>query len=256
MIKGIGAQLYTLRDFCKTPQQVDEAFAKVAKMGYDCVQVSGICALGADELKDLSERRKLTVAITHTPADRLLNDLDAVMRYHDAVGCKIVGLGCLPAEYKTSREGYLEFLRLFNPVAKELHENGFIFSYHNHALEFTKFDGITGMEFLLYNTDPDVFKFTLDTYWLQVGGMDPAAFMRRIAGRIAVLHLKDLAATPENTCEMAEVGCGNLDWEGILAEARRQDVAWYMVEQDVCKTDPFDCLNTSLRFLRSSGYLD
>ena len=37
----IGAQLYTLRDFLKTPADIAKTLARVKKLGYDAVQVSG-----------------------------------------------------------------------------------------------------------------------------------------------------------------------------------------------------------------------
>ena len=40
----IGAQLYTVRDFCKTPEDFAETLKKVADIGYRTVQVSGTCA--------------------------------------------------------------------------------------------------------------------------------------------------------------------------------------------------------------------
>ena len=40
----IGAQFYTIRDFCKTPEDLAESLKKVADIGYKTVQLSGVCA--------------------------------------------------------------------------------------------------------------------------------------------------------------------------------------------------------------------
>ena len=40
----IGAQFYTIRDFCKTPEALAESLQKVADIGYTTVQISGTCA--------------------------------------------------------------------------------------------------------------------------------------------------------------------------------------------------------------------
>ena len=42
MDKNICAQLYTVRDFCKTLSEFAETVKKVAAIGYKTVQVSGI----------------------------------------------------------------------------------------------------------------------------------------------------------------------------------------------------------------------
>jgi len=43
----IGAQLYTLRDFCQTPEGIAESLRKVADIGYRTVQLSGTCPYDA-----------------------------------------------------------------------------------------------------------------------------------------------------------------------------------------------------------------
>ena len=39
----IGAQFYTVRDFCKTKEGLFESLKKVADIGYTAVQLSGVC---------------------------------------------------------------------------------------------------------------------------------------------------------------------------------------------------------------------
>ena len=47
----IGAQFFTLREFCQTLEGFAEALARVADIGYRTVQVSGTCAFEADRLR-------------------------------------------------------------------------------------------------------------------------------------------------------------------------------------------------------------
>ena len=51
----IGAQLYTLRDYTKTPADIAKTLARVKKMGYDAVQAS---ALGPIDSKELAKIMK------------------------------------------------------------------------------------------------------------------------------------------------------------------------------------------------------
>lgn len=39
----IGTQIFTVRDFCKTPEKLALSLKKVADIGYTTVQISGIC---------------------------------------------------------------------------------------------------------------------------------------------------------------------------------------------------------------------
>ena len=115
--------------------------------------------------------------------------------------------------------------------------------------EFEKFDGMTGMDILLNETDPETFGFELDTYWIQAGGADPAEWIKKAGKRLEVVHFKDMAIK-ENRQIFAEIGNGNLDWDHIIAACRETGVKWYAIEQDICPGDPFDSLKISLEILR------
>ena len=52
---------------------------------------------------------------------------------------------------------------------------------------------------------------------------------------------------------MAELGEGNLDWADVLAACGEAGVEWLIVEQDVCRRDPFESLAISLRNLQGMG---
>ena len=49
----IGAQLYTLREFTKTPADIAETMKKVREIGYEAVQVSGMGPIDPKELKKI-----------------------------------------------------------------------------------------------------------------------------------------------------------------------------------------------------------
>ena len=99
----------------------------------------------------------------------------------------------------------------------------------------------------------EVFTAEIDTYWIQHGGGDPAWWIRRMAGRSPLVHLKDMVMRGREQL-MAEVGEGNLNWPAILRACKAAGVKWYIVEQDdTYGADPFVCLATSLRNLRSMG---
>ena len=70
----IGAQFFTLRDFCKTPEAFAESLKKVADIGFPTVQISGTCAYDPDWLKAELDKNGLRCVLTHIPADRLQTD--------------------------------------------------------------------------------------------------------------------------------------------------------------------------------------
>jgi sugar phosphate isomerase/epimerase len=104
------------------------------------------------------------------------------------------------------------------------------------------------MEILLNETDPEAFGFIIDTYWVQAGGANPVEWIRKVAGRMGVVHLKDMAIINSQQA-FAEIGQGNLNWASIIKACRDTGVSWYAVEQDICLRDPFESLKISLEYL-------
>ena len=137
-------------------------------------------------------------------------------------------------------------------LLNDLRRAGLTFSYHNHSFELERFNGRTGLEILYEDSDPKYFNSELDTYWIQHGGADPAAWIRQLKGRAHIVHLKDMAMD-DRTQLFAEVGEGNLNWHAILDACKEADVEWYIVEQDTCQRDPFESLGISLRNLKEMG---
>ena len=247
----LAAQLYTVRDFTNTPAEIATTMKKVKQLGYDAVQCSALGAIDAHELKRIVDGEGLTICATHTDYERMRDEPQSVIDEHNLWGCRHAAIGGLPQEYR-SAEGYARFAREASEVAKRLAEGGLTFSYHNHSFELEKFNGRTGLEILYEDSDPQYFKSELDTYWIQHGGGDPAAWIRKLKGRAHIVHLKDMAMDGR-TQLFAEVGEGNLNWPVILDACKEAGVEWYIIEQDTCQRDPFESLGISLRNLKEMG---
>jgi sugar phosphate isomerase/epimerase len=249
----VGAQLYTVREFEQTLEGVVDSLKKVADIGYTAVQISGFGPVDPKEVAQIVEDNGLTVASTHRSWSAFLEDLDTEIEIHKLWNCTHPAIGGLPREYHTP-DGLKKFLDELAPIAEQLAAEGMDFSYHNHNHELVKYDGKTWLEMLYEQAPPDMLKAEIDTYWIQAGGADPAAWVAKCAGREPLLHLKDMIVTPEREQRFAEIGEGNLNWSAILAEAKKGGVEWYLVEQDRCyDRDPFESLAISYRNLVEMG---
>jgi sugar phosphate isomerase/epimerase len=133
-------------------------------------------------------------------------------------------------------------------------QQGLNLGYHNHAHELVKMDGPVILDRLADGLDKSIW-MEIDTYWIQFGGGDPVKWIKRFAGRIPCVHVKDMGMTVgEKAQNMTEVGEGNLNWPGIIEAAKQSGVKWLIVEQDNCNgKDPFDCSERSLRNLEAMG---
>ncbi len=246
----IGAQFYTLRDFCKNTDDFAESLKKVADIGYKTVQISGTCAFDAAWLDEQLKKNGLKCVITHTPLQRLTDETENVIREHDTFGCKYVGLGSWGFDESKGR-GLDQFEPVLRPVAEKLHAGGKYFMYHNHDREFQKINGKTILQILAETMPADRMGFTLDTFWVQAGGGDPALWLEKLSGRIPCIHLKDYAYGRK----MAPIGEGNINFDRVFEKAESGGTQYMLVEQDDCNgEDPFDCLKRSYDYLKSCGF--
>lgn len=248
----VGAQLFTLRTYTQTPEDLDYSLGKVAEMGYETVQISAIGPIPAQTVQDLCDKHGLQIVLTHTDPGRILHDTEAVIREHDVMGCKYIGIGMMPEKYRHP-EWLWRFAEDYKEPAKKIAAAGKLLMYHNHNLEFQKFDGRLVLETLLESFSPEEMGITLDTYWVQMGGGDVCDWLKALKGRIPCVHLKDMAVRGMEPV-MAPVGEGNLPWGKILDVLKAQGGTEHLlVEQDICEGSPFDCLERSLKNLRALG---
>jgi len=249
----LGAQLYTVREHTRTIEDVRETLRKVADIGYTAIQFSGFGPMDPKDVARAVQDAGLTVAATHMGWPRFLEELDAVIEEHKLWGCEHTAIGGLPGEY-FSVDGLKRFLDELPPVAERLADEGMDFSYHNHHHELARYGEKTWLEMLYDQADPKHLKAEIDTHWIQRGGGDPAAWIRKCAGRQPLLHLKDMAITPEREPIFAEIGEGNLNWPAILEAAAESGVEWYLIEQDDCYgRSAFESLAISYRNLNAMG---
>jgi sugar phosphate isomerase/epimerase len=248
----IAAQLYTVRDFMKTPEDMAKSLKKVKALGYGAVQLSGNGPIDNKEMKKLCDDAGLIIAATHIGFEEIQNEPDKVIEQHSIFECKHVAIGGLPGEYRGA-EGYAKFAKLASIAVKKLYDAGFDFSYHNHSFELEKFGDRTGLQILYEDSDPKLFLSEIDTYWVQHGGGDPAAWIKKLKGRASLVHFKDMTVKGGQQ-RFAEIGEGNLNWPAILEACKEAGTEWMIVEQDVCyERDPFESLGISLKNIKSWG---
>ena len=247
----IGAQFYTVRNLCQNPDDFALTLRKVADIGYKTVQISGTCAYEADWLKEQLARNGLECVLTHIPVPRLVGETAQVIADHHHFGCGHIGLGWYPFNEAKEDESYAHFLHTFMPVAEQIRAGGRYFMYHNHDQEFRRMDGRVILEKLAEDFPAEVMGFTLDTFWIQAGGADPALWVEKLAGRIPCIHLKDFAYGRK----MAVVGEGNINFDRVFEKAEQGGTKYLLVEQDDCNgEDPIECLRRSYQYLKACGF--
>ena len=255
MLQQLGVQLYSVRHFIKTPQDADLTFQKLAEMGYTEVQTAGH-EFDAELFAALLQKHGLRVIGTHTKFPKMQENPQETLRVNKLWNSTNIGIGSMPPEYRTDLKAVKCFISECNRLAKFFFEHGCRLTYHNHNFEFCRIDGYkTVMDVLYEELDPNTTSFVLDTCWVAAAGADVCAWLKKLSGRIDILHLKDMTLQKENETylpQITEVGNGNLYWDGILQTARDINVRHYIVEHDNhwIDGDPFKSLQQSADFLQ------
>ncbi|MCQ2412702.1 MAG: sugar phosphate isomerase/epimerase [Sphaerochaetaceae bacterium] len=200
----------------------------------------------------------------------LVRDLDKIIDVNHKLGVTYVRDSLMPRSCMRSEEGFHKAAEVFNKYGKILKDNGLKLYYHNHHFEFEKFNGKTGYDILIDETDPELVGFEIDVHWAQRGGADPIKYIKKLDGRCDMVHLKDLKIVfpdiepspqellhKEQCIRFAEIGEGNLDMPEIIRASIASKAVYLPIEQDSCYgKDPFDCLKLSVSNIKKMGFED
>jgi sugar phosphate isomerase/epimerase len=263
-----------------------ETLRKVSAIGYNAVEISQI-PMTPENVAELDRSRSelsmdiaaLSVAMETPqgmPADSLKDHFDKVVDDARRLDTKLLRIGMLPFPAMKSIHALVDFAKQANEYAERLQEQGISLYYHNHHVEFAKFDGKYMLDIIAENSP--AMGMEIDVHWVQRGGLDPVRTLEKYAGRTAMVHLKDyrIGQMPDasfgmlesgdvagfmaefrNVVQFAEVGEGNLDFASIIPAAEAAGAQYMLVEQDeLYGRTVWDALQTSYDNLVALGHAD
>ncbi|MCQ2386299.1 MAG: TIM barrel protein, partial [Clostridia bacterium] len=235
-MQNIGLQIYTIRDFLQDDNALQNAMDKIAAIGYREIQSYGTFEYN---LKTANAAKRAGLKVNGSVMDFMLchENLEELVKTCKVFDQAEIGIG-FKKEELCDEECFRTLLKTVREDSRKLAAEGVFFSYHNHDREMERFpDGKMILDVIFEELSPEEMGFMPDTYWLQKGGLDVRHTLEVYGDRAKTLHLKDMKKLPEGTT-YAEVGQGNLWWDGILETARRVGIRNYVVEQDFTDKDP------------------
>ena len=142
--------------------------------------------------------------------------------------------------------------------------------YHNHDFEFATIGGKYALDVLYDSIPADLLQTELDTCWVNVGGENPADYIRKYSNRSPVVHLKDFVGEKSDDMyemigierkapkrptgfEFRPVGSGVQDIPAILDASKDAGTEWVVVEQDEPSMGltRMESIKTSIDYLKS-----
>lgn len=279
----IAVQMMLLRDEVKE-NGAYETLKKLSELGFHAIELSQIPMTedNISEIKRACQDFDIEViamsAALEGPQENLTDHFEKIVSDMKTLNCRFLRIGMLPINYMVSKEKALDFVNRMEEKAKDLAQHCIELYYHNHHIEFTKYDGEYLLDIIRDNTSN--IGFEMDVFWVQRGGENPIDFIAKYKDRIKLLHLKDYRIAqlvlPEEdpslsdeekrrrfqeryfgVIQYAELGEGNLDLPAIIEAGLKAGSEYFIIEQDdTYGRDPFESLDMSAKYLRSIGYAD
>lgn len=257
--QNIGIQLYTLRNEIKADTAA--TIKAVADAGYKQGEMYGFP--DCDAMISAAKDSGLALHSTHfdwntvvEPKDEGLSDFKKIVEKAKAIGLSHLVVPYLQDAHRKTLDDYKRTAEKFNKAAAIGKEAGIQMAYHNHAFEFQPMEGgKRGYDVFMAEFAPEM-QFEVDVFWVKVGGDDPVELIKKLKGRVAQLHLKDLkegmklpnfGGVPADAFQ--ELGDGIIPMEPIIAAAKDAGVKHCHVEQDQ-SPDPIASIKQSMAYLK------
>lgn len=264
----IAVQLYSVRD--DMAADFKGTLEKVKAMGYDGVEFAGLFGKTGTEIKEMCKEIGLVPISAHVPFVDMMAD-PTILETYKEIGCEYVVIPYLTEEYRPGQAKFAEVIEGAKMLGKKANELGMKLAYHNHDFEFEKIGGEYALDILYREVSADLLETQLDTCWVNVGGENPADYVRKYAGRVNILHLKDFVGSKSENMyaligidedekkdtqgkfEFRPVGSGVQDFPAILEAAAEAGTKWVVVEQDSPSMGltPMECIKSGIDYLKT-----
>lgn len=185
MATEYGLQLFSLRDI--TGNDLEGALRAVAEMGYKYVEYAGFSGHSAEQVKEWQDKYGLQCSGTHSGWVELLpENIEATIAYHKTIGNPNY---IIPGADLDTLDKIIDFCAVMNKAQLRLAAEGISLGYHNHSHEFVVMPWGSTIHSELEKRG--TFDFEIDTFWAFNAGIDPIETLKRLSGRVKVIHLKD-----------------------------------------------------------------
>ncbi len=268
----IAVQIYSVRNEAKA--DLKGTLKAIKEMGYDGVEFAGLYDLAPEDIRDMCREIGLVPISAHVPFMDMVKNPNGVLSQYATIGCKYVAIPSMPADWRPGTPNYGYILELIKIIGKAAKDVGLQLCYHNHDFEFMKIDGKYALDIMYDIVPADLLATELDTCWVNVGGENPAEFVKKYTGRAPVVHLKDFEGSKSanmyelsglktekkeeeevKTFRFRPVGHGKQDFPSILEAAVEAGAGYVVVEQDQWyESTGLECAKMSRDYLKSLGW--
>lgn len=241
---SLALQLWTVR--AQTEHDYIGTLRTLAQSGCTAIEPFTLHGLSAKQVRLLADDLGLCVPAMHFGYTRLRNDLAAAIAEALALGCAYIVCAGVPA-YQTVNE-WLDAADELNNIGQHCIACGLQLVYHNEY-DFAPMGETCGFEVLVDTLSPSLVQFELDVFCTAASGENPLAWLKRLDGRLPLVHLENGELGSDPPTPSTWLGDGDLSLPAIVHAAEKSGVQWLIVEHDRALPDPIVCATRSLNYL-------
>ena len=238
----ISVQLYSVRD--RLSEDLEGTLERLAALGFTNVEPYGAFVVDSDDYVAALASTGLSAPSAHAGVLDLA-DPSPAFEAAAAIGVKTIIDPAHRTDDWESISGIARIAERINTAAERAREYGLRLGYHNHWWELeSRPNGTPALELLAERLDSSVV-LEVDTYWVEVGGVNAPDLLGRLGDRVRFLHVKD-GDKSRDVKKQLPAGAGAMDVPAVLAAAPS---AMRVLEFDDYEGDTIDGLAASLAYL-------
>jgi sugar phosphate isomerase/epimerase len=242
-------QLYSVRDALAA--DFEGTLARVKEIGYDHVELADLAGRSPESYLAALEAAGLQVVSCHVPYETCQESLDQAVAQCQVLGVSWAVIPWLDPEANRSVEDWSARAQEMAAFGQAFREAGLTLCYHNHHVELEAVGDTTPFDVLFSTASAADLKIELDVGWAHYGGADTLALMHAHAGRIPLLHVKDVKQRYEGEEPVTtELGNGATPFGPLLKAAGEVGVEWLIVEQDESARDALESARMNAAYMR------
>ncbi|MDE5670887.1 MAG: sugar phosphate isomerase/epimerase [Eubacterium sp.] len=272
---------------CKTEEKTISTLNSIRSAGYDSIELNGFMikptpfivrlltkvagmptgSAGKFDWKTLINESGLKVCSIHEDLGSIERDIDSIIKEAQTFNTNnVVVTGMYRFAYNDKNEVKSLAQRL-NKAGEELKKNGINLLYHNHNIEFVRFDNQQGeylqncpYSLLINETNEDFVNFEFDSYWACDAGINPLDIMKILSNRMRCYHITDrgsrlsaAALTPIIKNDSMELGYGNMNIASLIETAKSCNTEAIILEshKNWIDKNPVKSLELSAKYLNA-----
>ena len=210
-------QLFSVKN--SLDEDFDATLEQLAKMGYDGVEFCGnYGGYSPDELQNRLDYYGLSAISAHIGIDDIEDDEKFAHHAKMLQKCGCIYIMNPWVDLKSADEA-LRFGERLQNAAEKCAKAGFLYGHHTHGGELSGKDENGNTYFDIMMSQADLCLVQFDTFWLEHAGVNAEEYLRKYAGQINLLHLKQMK--DKQSKSVGALNDGIIDFEPIIKTAKK-----------------------------------